>query len=460
MPTDSRTDTRRFWVMNAGRPDGPFDVQKIHEMLTSGVIGWQAQACLVGESKWTPLIETPGVGPTAIPVASIVAGKPPALPSGHVSSAVGAERPGPAPVLAAEASSHFETSTKRAWNPMLIACLGVLFTPIWSGVMAAVNGKRLQSGVSPWLPLGIGFGYLVADYGSGMLGSPLVFWVIYFAALLALWLTVLRPQSGLFEQWAKKPGTRSGSWVWPSVAGTPLAVLMILGLLLTPEPREVCDNFIHARTVEQLAECTTQNLRSSLWIFADPLYTKGNAKWELTDELQDPEFGEHYVGFRLFTDSGPHRRTEGAFGLVSWSGGWQIEEIFIRSQDGRDYEPWAQLSQNTSLLAGDRRPPTAPATPQPQQPAPPKNGTNATPAVAQKPWYQDTKVQKAALKGTGAVLKSDAANRTAKAAVDQTKRTAKAAYIGLLAFFLAVAKFGKQTCQAVGLIPKDEAAKS
>lgn len=81
---DSTTITKRFWVMLAGMPSGPFTLQQIHDMLNRGEIRWQQTlACPVGQGSWATLIATPGIGPTTIAstTATAMSLQPASLPS-------------------------------------------------------------------------------------------------------------------------------------------------------------------------------------------------------------------------------------------------------------------------------------------------------------------------------------------------------------------------------------------
>ena len=421
MPTDPRA-AQCFWVMQGDRPGGPYDVEKIHELLTAGTIGWQSPACPVGESGWLPLIETPGVGPTKIPFAIVTEPKVSELPNLDISRAIS---PGNAPALpAVKPPSHSEISAKRPWNPILIAWLGILFTPMWAGVMAAINGKRLQSSVSPWLPLGIGFGFLVI---ASFIESDLLSWGLYVGAVIALWIVVLYDQSCRFEKWVVAPNAVTGSWVWPSVAGVPLALLVIVAAFAPLEPRTVCEKFVAAKSDSDRETWTTLNLRSSLSAFADKPGT-ARKHWELLDEVPAPvEFGGLFVVYRLFADAGPRRRTEGLFHLININGDWKIEDVYVLSQDGVDFHTWGRISSNPYLISPDGR-------------FPPPNQNATTPKA--EPKATDTSY------GSWFVV-----GRMVTVACQS--KTAKAIGIGLIALLAAISKLGKPRDQTV-----DPAAKS
>jgi hypothetical protein len=72
---------------------------------------------------------------------------------------------------------------RRPWNPVVIAWLGLLFSPVWSGTMAALNGHRLGLRLPLWRPLGIGVGALLLSFGqSFVLGWYVLDLVLYLGA--------------------------------------------------------------------------------------------------------------------------------------------------------------------------------------------------------------------------------------------------------------------------------------
>ncbi|MEI7687393.1 MAG: hypothetical protein WCL32_20490 [Planctomycetota bacterium] len=54
---------RQFWLNSSGVASGPHTVRQIHIKLASTEITWQTLACEVGDTRWTPLIDLPGIGP-------------------------------------------------------------------------------------------------------------------------------------------------------------------------------------------------------------------------------------------------------------------------------------------------------------------------------------------------------------------------------------------------------------
>ena len=104
--------SEQFWLLTGEVPSGPFTVVQVHSELAAGRATWQTPACPVGGSTWLPLVQTPGIGPTAPPrpvagtrlpeahpaVAS-VASAPPATepaPVGSLEGVFAAKSPAPA----------------------------------------------------------------------------------------------------------------------------------------------------------------------------------------------------------------------------------------------------------------------------------------------------------------------------------------------------------------------------
>lgn len=64
MPSAS-PPTEQFWLLTGEVPSGPFSVAQVHAELAAGRATWQTSACPVGASTWLPLVQTPGIGPSA-----------------------------------------------------------------------------------------------------------------------------------------------------------------------------------------------------------------------------------------------------------------------------------------------------------------------------------------------------------------------------------------------------------
>jgi hypothetical protein len=355
--------TPRYWLLIANVPDGPYEGQQIHTKYVAGEIDANTPACPVGDSVWLPLAQFPGLGlvsgiwsvpgrgtpPTAIcavPPGAVGAVLPVAEP---VHQTVPAAEPMVLPVPAAEA-------TGKAWNPVAIACLGLLFSPVWAGIMTAMNGRRLGLRLPAWRPIAIAMGapllFLVCDT---WLGSYLVNALLYLSALGLLWGVDLAWQVSAYRQlvaWSRP----TGGWLIPALAGTPLAVVVVLVFVVSPwlplEPREVCDRFTHATSEPEMQRYTTKQLWPAVHALATLPETGSQEEWELTDEaVAPPELGGYFVGHRVsWMEAGQLQQIEGVFHLVRWEGTWKIEEIYITRVNHQPLETWVALSRDYPLF--------------------------------------------------------------------------------------------------------------
>ena len=287
---------------------------------------------------------------------------------------------------------------------------------MWAGVMAALNGKRLGSALSVWLPLGLGFGYLALDIGLGAIfDSNWLSVFLYVGAVAVLWGVVLKPQSELFATWRSSTGRSGGSWIWPAIAGAPLALLAFYGFVLEPlrplEPREVCERFWRARSEEEMKKYVTLNLWPALNTLAKPSNTKAKSisHFEmLSDGLTPPGVGGYFVEFRTINmEGGRDHRTEGVFHLFQQDGNWKIEEVYLTSQNRRPWNPWFAISKEyPSLQIGPQD-----QGPLAMQPHPPERRPEVAPQ--EKKWFEQPAVAEAAGKGIIAFLSTKAGKRTA-----------------------------------------------
>ena len=174
---------------------GPYSIEHLRSLLATGELAASDMVWRKGDAKWVRVED----------VAELVPPPPPSL-----REAVRAQEPSPlpqSPLLAPpdpveNRPVQSPTAVSRPWNPVVIAYLGLIFTPMWSGVMAALNGSRLGSACPAWRPLLIGFGYLLVSVLLGMvIDSTLCDWILYLAAGAVMWLAVLRDQAPLFDRW-------------------------------------------------------------------------------------------------------------------------------------------------------------------------------------------------------------------------------------------------------------------
>ncbi|MFH1302246.1 MAG: DUF4339 domain-containing protein, partial [Planctomycetota bacterium] len=128
------TDSK-WWLANGDQHEGPFSVDEILARVTQSELRNDHLACPVGGSEWKPLREWDVFAEKTDD--SELIPPPPPLPS--------------------------QKPDKTPWNPILLWYLGFLFTPLWLGIMTAINGKRLEQQMSAWGPVGLGISWLVAD---------------------------------------------------------------------------------------------------------------------------------------------------------------------------------------------------------------------------------------------------------------------------------------------------------
>ena len=117
----------QVWLLTDCVPSGPFDVTIIQNKLAAGEVSWETLACPVGDSTWLPLVQVPGFAPACAHSSGApqpTDGSP--SPPTFMSHADGGEAKQSVPTAARQAA--------RAWDPVAIGCLGVLFTPMWAGV--------------------------------------------------------------------------------------------------------------------------------------------------------------------------------------------------------------------------------------------------------------------------------------------------------------------------------------
>lgn len=107
------------------------------------------------------------------------------------------------------------------WNPRTLAQLGLIFGPIWSGIMTAINARRLKSDGLVWRAPVLGIGatviaiLLCVEYE---LRDSFVTAALYLGTLWFIWRFDLRPQLRAYEaRGADQPPT--SRWRAPVVAG-------------------------------------------------------------------------------------------------------------------------------------------------------------------------------------------------------------------------------------------------
>jgi hypothetical protein len=177
----------------------------------------------------------------------------------------------------------------KPWDPQTIVFGGILFTPIWAGVMAAMNERRLGSQRTPAPAIWIAAIWFVADFvlypllGWGLLAT----WLTTAACLWLLWEIVLVEQR---KDFAKIPVEQNfDHYGLPVLAGVP--AMLMLGFQFfsaatsTPTPYELCQRFEQAKPADRLplSSSKMQELLSAIEKFKRD---GGTMTWGLT---KDPE---------------------------------------------------------------------------------------------------------------------------------------------------------------------------
>ena len=351
----------RLWLLTGDMPTGPFDLSAVHARLAAGTTGWDTPACAVGESVWRPLRDHPALGLPAAP--------PPAPPPEPA-------RPTPPPVLYPVAprqpAETLGDAVRRPWNPTALAWLTLLFTPVWGGVMAAVNGRRAGHRGSAGAGLVIGLGSTAANFAAGAVWV-LPYWAElawYLGTVFALWAVCFRPQREAYARIAVADyrARAGGGWGLPTAAGTPLALVAVLVFvvapLVPPGPRQVCEAFAAAGTAAEAAETVSAALRPALpGLFAARSAADPADAVELTDEAEAPaDVGGYLVGFETrlrVGDGGGPVRVGGAFLLRDHGGAWKIDDLVFTAEEGQPVDPPVSLAASYQTLFAP--PPPAPA---------------------------------------------------------------------------------------------------
>ena len=444
----------RYWVLTGDVPNGPFDIQQLYAKLASGEIAGVTQVCPFGGNSWFPLSSIPGIVPVApspIPHDTsrpeavtarprTLTGIPITIPitRGSPSQTISQPRVAILDALPVErvtppAQSTSAVIPSRPWNPALICWLGVLFSPVWAGIMAAMNGRRLGMNTPSWRPIALGLGSVVADIGiSFVYESYLVSAVLYLGALGLIWGLDLNPQAAVYRQ-RMQVETAGGGWLVPSLVGVPLALLVLFAFVVYPlmplEPRQVCEKFAQARTEQEMKKYATLNLWPALATLAKMEDSKDPGEFELTGEEPAPaNVGGYLVGHRMvFKEGGNHTQVEGVFHLVDRQGEWKIEDIYFTSINRQPLEDWLSIAKDYQQMAAasrDKGKADALAKMSPK-----------TPASAQKEWYENRGVQHAAGRGISHFFSSGGG---------------KAVGVVLLGIIVALFRFGKEILNGFG----------
>jgi len=312
MPPEQPQSEQKWWVSENGTPTGPHSESYVLVGLKTGTISAQTFVCPAGGQEWKRVTEWP-----------------------PFSSACPLSPPPPMPVAPPSGMS-------AAWNPRAIGWLGLLFSPLWSGVMAAINAHQLQSGTPVWRPVLIAVGATIISVLVELLlfESYILTLLLYFLAVWGIWHLDLQSQVPLFDS-RLAGGFVPAKWTVPSVAGFPAALVVVFMFLIAPllpiEPREVCQRFLAASSLKEAKKYTTTKLWPALEALdkmEDNSSFKGRVDLTYENAAQDGT-GGRLVGWRIYEEEGKNRHvTEGFFHVVNYDGSWKIEEWYFTSRDG------------------------------------------------------------------------------------------------------------------------------
>ncbi len=254
--------------------------------------------------------------------------------------------------------------------------------------MTALNSRRLGLGHSVWRPLTIGIGSLALDLLVTAYFPYLIIDVILYGGAVGLiWFLELRPQREAFLRFRQRPSAAIAIWLWPSVAGAPLALVGFLVFVMGPlyeltralEPAEVCEKFNKGATAQEMADYSTVNLAAARDTLATLPKENGLRDFEMTgkEKQAPPEIGGYLVGMRGWPLwSGRRTQVEAFYHLLSRNNQWKVEDIYIVPWDRQAVEVEVALSARYDLL----KPSIGSA---PAQPAPEPSGKIGTTKLAQ-----------------------------------------------------------------------------
>jgi hypothetical protein len=209
-----------------GRQVGPFSYGEIAALVAQGVLDPKT-VVLGSDGRWMRAGDVRAMEPDASPPES-----PPPLP--WSSPASPPPHPWPNLELASPLPPSFPREPAGPWNPLFIAGSGVVFSPIWCGIMAAVNGRRLGLKQPAWRPICIAVGALAINVILAIvLGDTLLLdAAIYVLALTAIWGSDLREQSEAYD--ARPAEANRGDWLVPVLAGCPAALAVFVNFVVAP----------------------------------------------------------------------------------------------------------------------------------------------------------------------------------------------------------------------------------
>jgi len=301
---------KEWFVRNGTDIIGPVSSQILRQFAQSGLVNEASEVSLDG-TKWVPATKVNGLD----------------------------LRPVFAEIVTSETET--QTNTRPPWNPTTIALLGLLFSPVWSAVMAALNASRLKSPQSAAVPILIFVASFVVDFvAMSLFGSMAFSFMLAFVTVGILWLVVLRPQSQIYQTQA--PLQDSPNWWAPILCGIPLVMLSLAAIFMPLEPRQVCERLFNAKDAETAKQYSTSRLwplLSSMDLYDDEGETP---EFEFLDEAYAPEhIGGYLVAFRIVM---VHDTIDGVCHLVDYGNGWKVDDLYFTGGNGLELEQWQPMS--------------------------------------------------------------------------------------------------------------------
>ena len=302
---------QQWWLSNQGAPAGPHSEAFLLVGLKTGAVSPETLACPVGGQEWKRLCEWPAFATTCAMV-------PPPVP------------PQMQPIPA-----------RAPWSPQVIAWLGLLFSPIWVGIMAAINAKRLRTRQPAWRPIVIAIGATLIDLfvvSDRFTYSILPDLCLYLGTLWLIWRLDLLPQYEAFASW-RTVNSPKASWLWPSITGIPLALFVALAFIVSPfmplEPRDVCERFVAATSLsEAKTYCDASFWPALTAIFSQKDDPNVQVQFDLLGETDAPaNVGGYLVSHRMYAEQKGEAPAviEGFFHLRQSNGKWKIQDWYFTS---------------------------------------------------------------------------------------------------------------------------------
>lgn len=196
-PQTNDGSNQQWWLSEQGKVTGPRSETYIQTAVRTGALPSQTYACPVGGQEWKRLLEWPMFATTCTKAAMLVAESHPTAPP-----------PPPQPVAA--------KAVRAPWNPRTIAWLGLILSPIWAGIMAALNTRRLGLELPIWRPIAIGVGATVFD-SLPLVDSWLFRLLLYCGTLWVTWYVDLRLQEEPYQRHHHETGSQA-AWLVPALA--------------------------------------------------------------------------------------------------------------------------------------------------------------------------------------------------------------------------------------------------